>query len=70
MDKHNQRRVTLGEDVTLPCVAQGRPVPGYYWKREVQGQTVPVLLGDRFSMISAGLLKIAKVTLQVTHPKM
>lgn len=60
VEKYNARRVVLGEDVTLPCVAQGRPVPGYYWKKELQGQTVPVALGERISMISAGLLKIAK----------
>lgn len=63
VEKHNARRVALGDDVTLPCVAQGHPVPGYYWKREreVQGQAVPVALGERISMISAGLLKISKV---------
>ncbi|KAK5637805.1 hypothetical protein RI129_000012, partial [Pyrocoelia pectoralis] len=64
VDKYNARRVALGEDVTLPCVAQGRPVPGYYWKRELQGQTIPVALGERISIISAGLLKIAKVRLE------
>ncbi|XP_031340632.1 Down syndrome cell adhesion molecule-like protein Dscam2 isoform X2 [Photinus pyralis] len=64
VDKYNARRVALGDDVTLPCVAQGRPVPGYYWKRELQGQTVPVALGERITIISAGLLKIAKVRLE------
>lgn len=63
VDKYNARRIVLGEDVTLPCVAQGHPVPSYYWKRELQGQSVPVALGERLSMLSAGLLKIAKVRL-------
>nr|XP_022920801.1 Down syndrome cell adhesion molecule-like protein Dscam2 isoform X2 [Onthophagus taurus] len=64
VDKYNARRVALGEDVTMPCVAQGHPVPTYHWKRELQGQTVPVALGERLSMISAGLLKISKVRLE------
>lgn len=63
IDKYNARRVTLGEDVVLPCVAQGHPVPTYYWKRELQGQTVPVALGERLSTIASGLLKISKVQL-------
>lgn len=61
VDKYNSRRAVLGEDVTLPCVAQGHPVPSYYWKRELQGQTIPVAIGERLSMLSAGLLKISKV---------
>ncbi|KAJ8960261.1 hypothetical protein NQ318_003986 [Aromia moschata] len=61
VDKYNARRVVLGEDVTLPCVAQGHPVPGYYWKRELQGQSVPVALGERLTVLSAGLLRISKV---------
>lgn len=62
VDKYNARRVVLGEDVTLPCVAQGHPVPGYYWKRELQGQSVPVALGERLTILSAGLLRISKVS--------
>jgi hypothetical protein len=64
VDKYNARRVVLGEDVTLPCVAQGHPVPGYYWKRELQGQSVPVALGERLTILSAGLLRISKVRLE------
>ncbi|XP_044744906.1 Down syndrome cell adhesion molecule-like protein Dscam2 isoform X2 [Coccinella septempunctata] len=64
VDKYNARRCVLGEDVTLPCVAQGHPVPGYYWKRELQGQSVPVALGERHILLSAGLLKITKVRLE------
>ncbi|CAH1168788.1 unnamed protein product [Phyllotreta striolata] len=64
VDKYNARRVVLGEDVTLPCVAQGYPVPGYYWKRELQGQSVPVALGERLTILSAGLLRISKVRLE------
>nr|XP_023018250.1 Down syndrome cell adhesion molecule-like protein Dscam2 [Leptinotarsa decemlineata] len=64
VDKYNARRVVLGEDVTLPCVAQGHPVPGYYWKRELQGQSVPVALGERLAILSAGLLRISKVRLE------
>lgn len=62
VDKYNARRIVLGEDVTLPCVAQGYPVPGYYWKRELQGQSVPVALGERLTILSAGLLRISKVS--------
>lgn len=29
VEKHAVRHVTLGDDVTLPCVAQGYPVPTY-----------------------------------------
>ncbi|KAJ8980663.1 hypothetical protein NQ317_013275 [Molorchus minor] len=64
VDKYNARRIVLGEDVTLPCVAQGYPVPGYYWKRELQGQSVPVALGERLTILSAGLLRISKVRLE------
>lgn len=64
VDKYNARRCVTGEDVTLPCVAQGHPVPGYYWKRELQGQSVPVALGERHILLSAGLLKITKVSAQ------
>ncbi|XP_049817554.1 Down syndrome cell adhesion molecule-like protein Dscam2 [Aethina tumida] len=64
VDKYNARRVALGDDVTLPCVAQGHPVPGYYWKRELQGQSVPVALGERLTILSAGLLRISKVRLE------
>lgn len=59
--KYNARRVGLGDDVTLPCVAQGYPIPSYYWKRKLQGQRVPVALGERLTMLTAGLLKISKV---------
>ncbi|XP_065168013.1 cell adhesion molecule Dscam1 isoform X4 [Atheta coriaria] len=62
--KYNARRVGLGDDVTLPCVAQGYPIPSYYWKRKLQGQRVPVALGERLTMLTAGLLKISKVRLE------
>ncbi|XP_017771587.1 PREDICTED: Down syndrome cell adhesion molecule-like protein Dscam2 [Nicrophorus vespilloides] len=64
VDKYNARRIALGEDVTLPCVAQGYPIPSYYWKRELQGQSVPVALGERLTILTAGLLKISKVRLE------
>ncbi|XP_060519429.1 cell adhesion molecule Dscam2 isoform X3 [Cylas formicarius] len=64
VEKHSARKVITGDDVTLPCVAQGYPVPGYYWKREIQGQMVPVALGERAIMLSAGLLRISKVRLE------
>lgn len=67
VDKYNARRIVLGEDVTLPCVAQGHPVPSYYWKREIQSQNVPVALGERFTMISSGLLKISKVIRDISR---
>lgn len=68
VEKYNARRVVLGEDVTLPCVAQGYPVPGYYWKRELQGQSVPVALGERLTILSAGLLRISKVNFDLLKP--
>lgn len=61
IDKYSAKTVVLGKDVTLPCIAQGYPVPEYHWMRENQGQTTPVALGERMSMLSAGLLKISKV---------
>ncbi|XP_025832144.1 Down syndrome cell adhesion molecule-like protein Dscam2 isoform X2 [Agrilus planipennis] len=66
VDKYNSRRAVIGGDVTLPCVAQGHPVPEYHWSRELQDQTtsVPVALGERISLIAAGLLKISKVRLE------
>lgn len=62
VDKFNTKRAVVGDDVTLPCVAQGHPVPGYYWKRETDGQTTPVLLGERARLLTAGLLRISKVS--------
>lgn len=61
IDKYNARRVVLGKDIILPCVAQGYPVPEYYWMKEIQGQAVPVALDERMTVLSAGLLKISKV---------
>lgn len=63
VDKYNSRRIAVGDDVILPCVAQGHPVPDYYWKRELQGRSVPLALGERLTMLTAGLLKISKVRL-------
>ncbi|XP_050296010.1 cell adhesion molecule Dscam2 isoform X2 [Anthonomus grandis grandis] len=62
--KFNAKRVVVGDDVTLPCVAQGHPVPGYYWKKEIDGQMIPVALGERNMLLSAGLLRISKVRLE------
>lgn len=68
VDKFNTKRAVVGDDVTLPCVAQGHPVPGYYWKRETDGQTTPVLLGERARLLTAGLLRISKVSFKSVHP--
>jgi len=31
VEKHATRQVKVGDDITLPCVAQGFPVPTYRW---------------------------------------
>ncbi|KAF7273797.1 hypothetical protein GWI33_013511, partial [Rhynchophorus ferrugineus] len=64
VDKFKATRISIGDDVTLPCVAQGYPVPGYYWKKELDGQMVPVALGERITLLSAGLLRISKIQLE------
>lgn len=80
------RRAALGEDVTLPCVAQGHPVPQYTWLKDQQIQqppsvggsqqsqgppvaahAQPVPLGDRVTLLAAGLLRIAKVVLKTQN---
>lgn len=66
VEKFNAKRVILGDDVTLPCVAQGHPVPGYYWKKETDGQMRPVPLGERTILLTAGLLRISKVCILPT----
>ncbi|XP_046662354.1 Down syndrome cell adhesion molecule-like protein Dscam2 isoform X5 [Homalodisca vitripennis] len=63
VEKHSRKIAKIGDDVTLPCVAQGYPVPTYRWFREEREQLSPVPLGDRVSLLSAGLLRIAKVRL-------
>ncbi|XP_066154117.1 cell adhesion molecule Dscam1 isoform X2 [Euwallacea fornicatus] len=64
VDKFNAKRAVVGDDVTLPCVAQGHPVPGYYWKKEEEGQMAPVPLGERVALLTAGLLRISKIRLE------
>ncbi|KAL1500781.1 hypothetical protein ABEB36_006226 [Hypothenemus hampei] len=64
IEKFNVKRTVAGDDVTLPCVAQGHPIPSYYWKKENQARVGPVPLGERFSLLSAGLLRISKVRLE------
>ena len=61
VDKYVSRRITIGEDIVLPCAAQGHPVPTYVWKRELHGQIVPIVMGNRIVMVTDGLLKIFKV---------
>lgn len=63
VEKHAVRRAVLGEDVILPCVAQGHPMPTYHWNKDnKEGQRdSPIVLGDRYAILAAGLLRIAKV---------
>ncbi|RZF40195.1 hypothetical protein LSTR_LSTR016349 [Laodelphax striatellus] len=63
VEKHSRRQVRVGDDITLPCVAQGYPVPTYRWFREEKDQLSPVSVGDRISLVSEGLLRISKVHL-------
>lgn len=64
VEKHAIRQVTLGDDLTLPCVAQGYPVPTYRWFKDDHDQLAPIPLSDRISLVSAGLLRIGKVRLE------
>ncbi|GFG29264.1 hypothetical protein Cfor_07941 [Coptotermes formosanus] len=64
VDKHATRQVKVGDDITLPCVAQGFPVPTYRWFREDREQLSPISVGDRVSVLAAGLLRISKVQLE------
>ncbi|XP_068083883.1 cell adhesion molecule Dscam1 [Anabrus simplex] len=64
VEKHVTRQVKVGDDVTLPCVAQGFPVPTYRWFREDREQLLAVTVGERVSVIAAGLLRISKVRLE------
>ncbi|XP_031619714.1 Down syndrome cell adhesion molecule-like protein Dscam2 isoform X2 [Contarinia nasturtii] len=63
VEKHSLRHVVLNGQTTLPCIAQGHPVPTYRWFKEENEQLIPVQLSERISMVSAGLLKIAKARL-------
>ncbi|XP_061500110.1 cell adhesion molecule Dscam2 isoform X1 [Anopheles gambiae] len=64
VEKHSLKHVVVNAPVTLPCVAQGHPVPTYRWFKEVKDQIMPLPLNERISIVSAGLLKIAKARLE------
>nr|CAD7573671.1 unnamed protein product [Timema californicum] len=64
VEKHVTKQVKAGDDITLPCVAQGFPVPTYRWFREDRDQLLAVNVGERVSVLAAGLLRIAKVRLE------
>uniref|UniRef100_A0A4Y0BIQ2 Down syndrome cell adhesion molecule-like protein Dscam2 n=1 Tax=Anopheles funestus TaxID=62324 RepID=A0A4Y0BIQ2_ANOFN len=64
VEKHSLKHVVVNAPVTLPCVAQGHPVPTYRWFKEVKDQIMPLQLNERISIVSAGLLKIAKARLE------
>ncbi|XP_072160841.1 cell adhesion molecule Dscam1 [Bemisia tabaci] len=63
VEKHAKKQVKLGEDVTLPCVAQAYPIPSYRWFKEEKDQLVPLRYNDRIYILAAGLLRINKVRL-------
>ncbi|XP_065077714.1 cell adhesion molecule Dscam1 isoform X2 [Ochlerotatus camptorhynchus] len=64
VEKHSLKHVVVNAHVTLPCVAQGHPVPTYRWFKEVKDQIIPLQLNERISIVSAGLLKISKSRLE------
>ncbi|CAG2053659.1 unnamed protein product [Timema podura] len=64
VEKHVTKQVKAGDDITLPCVAQGFPVPTYRWFREDRDQLLAVNVGERVSVLAAGLLRVAKVRLE------
>lgn len=64
VEKHSLRYIVLNGQITLPCIAQGHPVPTYRWFKEENEQLLPLQMSDRISMISAGLLKLTKVRLE------
>ncbi|XP_058987901.1 cell adhesion molecule Dscam2 [Musca domestica] len=66
VEKHSMRHVVLNGQTTLPCIAQGHPVPTYRWFKEENEQLLPLQLSDRISIVSAGLLKISKARLDDT----
>ncbi|XP_055679736.1 cell adhesion molecule Dscam2 isoform X1 [Lutzomyia longipalpis] len=66
VEKHSSRHVTLNGHITLPCAAQGHPVPTYRWFKEENEQLLPVQFSDRITILSAGLLKIHKARLEDT----
>jgi hypothetical protein len=43
VDKHSTRQVVLNGQITLPCVAQGHPVPTYRWVLHNFNQKLPLV---------------------------
>ncbi|KAL1449155.1 hypothetical protein WDU94_000378 [Cyamophila willieti] len=62
--------VKLGDDVILPCVAQGHPLPTYSWYRENREDRTNLraldLSNPRYKILveKAGLLKISNIRLE------
>ncbi|KAI5693336.1 hypothetical protein M8J75_013991 [Diaphorina citri] len=70
IEKYMKLTVKLGDDVILPCVAQGHPLPTYSWYREIREDRTNLksldLTNPRYKILvdNAGLLKISNVRLE------
>ncbi|KAG8222804.1 hypothetical protein J437_LFUL005010, partial [Ladona fulva] len=67
-EKHMTRMVKVGDDIILPCVAQGYPVPTYRWYREEREQVWAIgvnsmMSGDKSHGGSGGFLGGGQVLL-------
>ncbi|XP_014256768.1 Down syndrome cell adhesion molecule-like protein Dscam2 [Cimex lectularius] len=60
VEKHSRKQVKYGEDIILPCLAQGYPIPTYRWFREESEKLMPVIGNERIHVNPSGLLYITK----------